>query len=377
MAIGAAVATYVFGLSGLSLLAGGGRLLNCIQAPRVRDKDTMHSDYEVFDMGSIPLQSGMTLRNARLAYKTYGTLNEDRSNAILYPTWYSGRHWDNEWLIGEGMGLDPAKYFIIVPNMLGNGLSSSPSNTPEPFDGPRFPNITVFDNVFAQHRLVTEHFGIEHLRLVLGWSMGAGQTYQWGVSYPQMMDALLPFCGSSRTAPHNIVFLESVRAAITADSAWRQGWYTDQPKTGLRAAARVYAGWGFSQAFYWQEEWRTLGFTSLEDFLVGFWEDFFLDDRDANNLLAMLWTWQNGDVGRTPGFDGDTAAALASIQARTIQMPAEKDLYFPPEDEIWASNHLPNSEVRVLPGIWGHFAGGGKNPVDTAFIDKAVTELLG
>ncbi|MFW0771083.1 alpha/beta fold hydrolase [Arthrobacter koreensis] len=337
----------------------------------------MHSDYEVYDLGSLPLQSGMTLRNTRLAYKTYGALNADRSNAILYPTWYSGRHWDNEWLIGEGMGLDPSKYFIIVPNMLGNGLSSSPSNTPEPFDGPRFPNITVFDNVAAQHRLVTEHLGIEHLRLVLGWSMGAGQTYQWGVSYPQMMDALLPFCGSPRTAPHNVVFLESVRAAITADSAWRQGWYTDQPKTGLRAAARVYAGWGFSQAFYWHEEWRTLGFTSLEDFLIGFWEDFFLDNRDANNLLTMLWTWQNGDVGRTPGFDGDTTAALASIQARTIQMPAEKDLYFPPEDEVWASKYLPNSEVRVIPGIWGHFAGGGKNPVDTTFIDKAVSELLG
>ena len=336
----------------------------------------MRSDYEIYDLDTIPLQSGITLRNARLAYKTYGTLNGDRSNAVLYPTWYSGRHWDNEWLIGEGMGLDPAKYFIIVPNMLGNGLSSSPSNSPEPFDGPRFPNITFFDNVFAQHRLVTGHFGIEHLRLVLGWSMGAGQTYQWGVSYPHMMDALLPFCGSPRTAPHNIVFLESVRAAITADSAWRQGWYTDQPKTGLRAAARVYAGWGFSQAFYWHEEWRALGFTSLEDFLVGFWEGFFLDNRDANNLLAMLWTWQNGDVGRTPGFGGDTSAALASIQARTIQMPAEKDLYFPPEDEVWASRHLQNSEVRVIPGIWGHFAGGGSNPADTAFIDQAVRELL-
>lgn len=336
----------------------------------------MRSDYELYDLDTLSLQSGMTLRNARLAYKTYGTLNGDRSNAVLYPTWYSGRHWDNEWLIGEGMGLDPSKYFIIVPNMLGNGLSSSPSNSPEPFDGPRFPNITFFDIVFAQHRLVTEHFGIEHLRLVLGWSMGAGQTYQWGVSYPQMMDALLPFCGSPRTAPHNIVFLESVRAAITADSAWQRGWYTAQPKTGLRAAGRVYAGWGFSQAFYWQEEWRALGFTSLEDFLVGFWEGFFLDNRDANNLLAMLWTWQNGDVGRTPGFDGDTTAALASIQARTIQMPAEKDLYFPPEDELWASKYVQNSEVRVIPGIWGHFAGGGSNPADTAFIDQAVKELL-
>ena len=104
---------------------------------------------------------------------------------------------------------------------------------------------------------------------------------------------------------------------------------------------------------------------------------FRSDNRDANNLLTMLWTWQHGDVGKTPGFDGDTGAALESIRARTLQMPAEKDLYFPPEDEVWASGYIPDSEVRVIPGIWGHFAGGGKNPADVTFIDQAVTELLG
>lgn len=333
-------------------------------------------DYDVYKLGDVELQSGITLRDARLAYKTYGTLNEDRSNAIVYPTWYSGRHWDNEWLIGEGMGLDPRKYFIIVPNMLGNGLSSSPSNTPPPFNGPRFPNVTFYDQVRCQHRLVTEHFGIEHLEMVLGWSMGAAQTFTWGVTFPGFMKALLPFCGSAVTAPHNKVFLDSVAAALTADAAWQNGWYREQPQLGLRAAARVYAGWGFSQAFYWREEWRKLGFTSYDDFLVGFWEGFFLDNRDVNNLLAMLWTWKHGDVGTVPGFDGDTEAALRSIRARIIQMPAEKDLYFPPEDEEWSSQFIPGSEVRVIPGVWGHFAGGGANPEDVAFIDAAVKELL-
>jgi homoserine O-acetyltransferase/O-succinyltransferase len=94
--------------------------------------DEFVQDYETFDLGDVVLQGGATLRNAKLAYKAYGQLNGDKSNAIVYPTWYSGRHWDNEWLIGEGMALDPANYFIIVPNMLGNGLSSSPSNTPPP-----------------------------------------------------------------------------------------------------------------------------------------------------------------------------------------------------------------------------------------------------
>ena len=248
------------------------------------------NDYEVFDLGDVVLQQGATLRNAKLAYKTYGTLNEEKSNAIVYPTWYSGRHWENEWLIGEGMALDPSEYFIIVPNMLGNGLSSSPSNIPPPYDKARFPNFTVYDNVACQHKLVTEHFGTEKLALVTGWSMGAGQTYQWAVSYPEMVPKMAPFCGSAKTSEHNIVFLEGVKAALTADAAWSGGWYDEQPTKGLRAMARVYAGWGFSQAFYWDRVYEEMGFSSLEDFLIGFWEGFFLDERDANNLLTMLWT---------------------------------------------------------------------------------------
>ncbi|WP_067450526.1 alpha/beta fold hydrolase [Actinomadura macra] len=329
-----------------------------------------------FELGDFVLQSGATLRGAQLTYETYGILAPDKGNAIVYPTWYSGRHQDNEWLIGDGMALDPARYFIIVPNMLGNGLSSSPSNTPPPYDRARFPHVTMYDNVEAQHRLVTEHFGIERLPLVTGWSMGAGQTYQWAVSHPEMVERIAPFCGSSRTSYHNQVFLEGVKAALTADAAFEGGWYTSKPNRGLRAAARVYAGWGFSQAFYWDRLYEKLGYSSLEDFLVGFWEGFFLDDRDANNLLTMLWTWQNADVGRTPGFDGDTKAALASIKARALVMPGEKDLYFPPEDEAWAVQHIPEAELRVIPGVWGHFAGHGSNPEDTAFIDAALTELL-
>ncbi len=334
--------------------------------------------YEVFEIEDFMLACGRTLRPARIAYRTYGELNADKSNAIVYPTWYSGRHWDNEWLIGDGMALDPSRWFVIVPNMLGNGLSSSASNSPQNHSGPRFPPIRVVDNVESQYRLVTEKFGISTLPLVLGWSMGAGQTYQWAVSHPEMVQRMLPFCGSSRTAPHNKVFLDSLRAALMASVGFDGGWYPPDrwPVNGLRAFARIYAGWGFSQAFYWDEVWRELGFTSLEDFAVGFWEDFFLDGRDPNNLLTMLDTWWNGDVGATPGFSS-TEEALASIRARAIVMPAEKDLYFPPEDEAWAVSRMTNgAELRVIPGVWGHFAGGGENPVDTAFIDRAVRELL-
>jgi homoserine O-acetyltransferase len=332
-------------------------------------------DHHVFEAGNLSLQRGATLRNARLAYQTYGSLNADKSNAIVYPTWYSGQHPDNEWLIGPGMALDPGKYFIIVPNMLGNGLSSSPSNTPAPYDRARFPNVTLYDNVRLQHRLVAEQFGIERLELVVGWSMGAQQTNQWGCLYPEMVKRIAPFCGSARTAPHNIVFLEGVKAALTADAAWKGGWYDTPPATGLRAVGRVYAGWGLSQPFYMQELWRELGYSSLEDFLVAFWEGFFLT-KDANNLLAMLWSWQHGDISDNPVFKGDFKKALGAIKAQAIVMPAAMDLYFPPADNEWEVAQMPNAECRPIPGVWGHFAGGGASPVDTQFIDGALKELL-
>lgn len=332
-------------------------------------------NYEIFELGSVPLQRGATLRDAKLAYKTYGTLNAARDNVIVYPTWYSGQHEENEWLIGKGMALDPDRYFIVVPSAFGNGLSSSPSNTPEPYNQARFPNVTLYDNVTQQHRLIVEQLGISKIKLVVGWSMGAQQTFQWGALYPEMVERIVPFAGSAKTSPHNFVFLEGVKAALTADAAFQDGWYTTPPTRGLRALARVYAGWGFSQPFYRQELWREIGYSSLEDFLVGFWEGFFLR-KDANNLLAMLWTWQNADISTNPVFHGNLEQALGATKAQAIVLSPEIDLYFPPEDNEREVQHMPNAVCRRMPGVWGHFAGGGLNPADTRLIDDTLKEIL-
>ena len=155
----------------------------------------MPTDHELFDLGDVVLQRGATLRGATLAYKTYGTLNADKSNVIVHPTWYSAWHDANEWTIGSGLACDPEKYFIVVPNQLNNGLSTSPSNTPPPYDGPNFPPVTFYDQVEVQHRLLTEKWGIESVELVLGSSMGAGQTYQWAVSHPEMVKRAAPIDG--------------------------------------------------------------------------------------------------------------------------------------------------------------------------------------
>ena len=229
--------------------------------------------------------------------------------------------------------------------MFGNGLSSSPSNTPEPYNRARFPQVTIYDNVRAQHLLVTERFEISRVRLAVGWSMGALQAFHWAALYPDMVELLAPFCGSARCSRHNFVFLEGVKAALTADSAWNDGWYTDKPVRGLRAVARIFAGWALSQSFYREQlDIKALGFSSLDDFLTGFWEALVLH-QDANNLLAMLSTWQNGDVSDNEVFKGNFNAALAAIRAKAYVMPGRTDLYFTAEDSELEVASMPNAQL--------------------------------
>lgn len=332
------------------------------------------ADYEIFELGQVVLQCGLTLPQAKLAYKTYGELNAVRDNVIVMPTFYGAQHAENETMIAAWRTLDAKKYFIIVPNMFGNGLSSSPSNTPPPFDRAVFPNITVYDNVVCQHRLVTEHLGIKRVRLVVGFSMGAQQAFQWGALYPDLVQAIAPICGSARTSPHNYLFLEGVKAALVADAAFAEGWYQTPPVKGLRAFSRVYMGWGFSQDFFREQEYRKMGFASLED-SVRFLEGYFRR-RDANDLLAMLWTWQHADISANAIYQGDFAAALRAIKARAIVMPGETDLYFRVRDNELEVEQMPNAELRSIPSIWGHVAGLGVNPADNEFIDAALKELL-
>lgn len=333
--------------------------------------------YDVFSLGDLPLQGGGVLPDAKLAYKTFGTLNASGDNVILYPTWYGGDHTGNDWLMGQGKALDPAKYLIVIPNLFGNGLSSSPSNTPPPFNAAAFPNITIDDNVRAQHTLLVGHLGVRRIRLVTGWSMGAMQAFHWGAHYPDMIDLIAPFCGAARCSRHNFVFLEGLKAALQADSAFQGGWYSDPPRLGLRAFARIYAGWGFSQAFYRQNlDATALGYASLEDFLAGYWEPIFRD-KDANDLLAMLWAWQNGDIAANSRFAGDFAAALRAIKAKALIMPGATDLYFPPEDSMIEASLMSDARCIPIPSIWGHSAGGPNlNGDDLAFIDQQLRALL-
>lgn len=332
------------------------------------------ADFETFALGDFVLQSGATLWQAKLAYKTYGTLNAARDNAVLIPTFYAGHHTDVEAMFAPNRALDPRTHFIIVVDMFGNGLSSSPSNTPPPLDRAAFPRVTIHDNVVAQHRLITGHLAIARLALVTGFSMGAQQAFHWGALFPDMVGAIAPICGTARTSPHNFVFLEGLKAALTADAAFNDGWYDAPPVKGLIAFARVYAGWVYSQDFYRGREYVKMKLASIDD-VLRFSEQRYRS-RDANDLLAMLWTWQHADVSANDRFKGDLAAALRAITPRAIVMPSETDLYFRVRDNEIDVRHMPNAELRPIPSIWGHAAGRGGNPIDNAFIDTALRELL-
>ena len=251
-------------------------------------------DYQVFHLRDFELQSGIVVPDLQMAYQTYGALNAARNNVVLLPTFYTGTHWRNEGFFGPGRGIDPAKHFIVSINLVGNGLSSSPSNTPAPLAAANFPFVSFYDNVRAQHALLTEGLGIERIALVTGWSMAGCQSFQWGAQYPDMVDAILPFCGSAKTSEHNIVFLEGVKAALTADGTYANGNYSKPPVRGLMAFGRVYAGWAFSQTFYREQMYRLKGFDSAEALLQD-WEEDHLN-WDANDLLCKLKTWQRGDI---------------------------------------------------------------------------------
>jgi homoserine O-acetyltransferase len=335
----------------------------------------MPRDHSVFELGDFELQSGEVLPGAQLAYKTYGTLNADRDNAVVLPTFYTGSHMRNEGFFGPGRAIDPIRHFVVSVNLFGNGISSSPSNTPAPNGASGFPHITLYDNVRAQYRMLTEVLGVARVALVTGWSMAGCQSFQWAAQYPDFVDAILPFCASAKTSEHNIVFLEGVKAALQADSVYAEGNYSEPPVKGLKAFGRIYAGWAFSQTFYREQMYRLKGFDSAEELLQD-WEQDHLD-WDANDLLCKLRTWQQGDISANPLYNGDFKAALNAIKAKTIVIVCDNDLYFRPEDNQIEIEHIAGGELRIYESPWGHcVASPGNDPEFERYLDRAISELL-
>lgn len=333
------------------------------------------AEHHQFTITDFRTEIGVTLPRATVVYGTYGHLNAARDNAVLLPSHYMANHHGYEWLIGPGLALDTTKLFLVATELFGNGQSSSPSNTPEPFHGPRFPVTTIRDNVNAVHALLVNELHIEHLRAIIGFSMGAQQAFQWAVSYPTFADRIVATSGTAKSYGHGIVRLEGQIAALTADSAFHNGEYTSPPRAGLAAFGMVWAAWLYSQEWWHRELWRSAApaGTTFEQFMNSFRTRF---SADANDYILQARTWQRHNVGDTPGFGGDVEKALRSIRVPFLYMPSETDLYFPLTDAKYEAAFMSTVQFTPIPSLWGHPAGAGGNPADKAFLNQTIAAFL-
>jgi homoserine O-acetyltransferase/O-succinyltransferase len=338
-----------------------------------------HGDYDLVSIGRLDLEEGGSIPDCQLAVATFGTLNEAKDNAVLVTTWYSGTHqiWRDAY-IGPDHALNPDRYFIVAIDQIGSGLSTSPHNA----DGAnaeiarsKFPHVRIGDDVVAQERLLREHFGIEKLQLVIGGSMGAQQTYEWAVRFPDKVLRAAPIAGTAQNTPHDFLYTKALMDAITSDPGWSGGEYAsnDDVVAGLKLHAGIWAVMGFSTEFWKQEVWRALDFDSKEAFIDGFLEPYFTV-RDPGDLMCMMWKWQRGDVARHTG--GDLDAALGRITAKTFVIPIDEDMFFPIRDCKAEQEHVKGSELRVVNDVLGHLGLFAVSPTYMPQIDQHVGELL-
>lgn len=334
--------------------------------------------YQLFDVGNLLLEEdGETLRGCKLAYRTLGTLNPARDNAILVTTWFSGTgKVMQDVYAGPAHALDPGRYFIIIADQIGGGTSSSPQNTPAPQGRGKFPRVRIGDDVTAQHRLVAEHFGLTELALVVGGSMGGQQAYEWAVRYPDMVRRAAIIAATARISLHQINFTQTLQEALMSDPAWNGGWYERgaDVRAGMDRMARIVASQGWSREFYQEERWRSvLGMSSLQDFINGVMKAYF-EPMDPNVLLAEIWKWQRADVSRHTG--GDLQAALSRIKAKTFIMPISHDMFFPPNECEADQQSIGGAELRIIQSKEGHFALNGFEPSYMEQVNRHLRDLL-
>src|ERR1700722_461652 len=197
-------------------------------------------DLQIGRLGDFRLEGGGVIRDGQRGYRTYGKLNAQRSNAVLFPTWFTGTTQGLAALIGPGKLVDTSQYFVIAVDALGDGVSSSPSNSAVQ---PRmkFPEFSIRDMVAAEHELATKVLGLAHLRAVMGISMGGMQTFQWIVSYPDFLDRAIPIVGSPRLGSYDLLLWQAELHAIEADANWKHGDYQALPAAAMRTVADIHA----------------------------------------------------------------------------------------------------------------------------------------
>ena len=323
--------------------------------------------------GDFRLESGEVVHDFRLSYVTHGAVNDARDNAILVTVSLTGNHHRLDFLIGPGKALDTDRYFVVCVDPIGNGLTSSPSNSARQ-PGMAFPHFALRDMVASQLRLLHGELGIESLAAVVGASMGGMQALQWGVSHPGFARKLVAMTPMARTAPWAVAVVETARRALMADPAWNGNGFDGTPERGWRAWSGVMSVLAGRTPAALHEM-----FDEPLD-VLGWMDKLTADNRangfDATDWLYQSWAYQAHDVGSTPGFDGDTGAALASIRAPTLILAPPLDVFNPVLSAREAADGIPNASLVEIPSVQGHQAAATASPADGVFLNACIARFL-
>lgn len=299
------------------------------------------------NLGDFRLESGDVIHECRIGYRVFGNLNSERSNAVLFPTWFTGTTQDLAANIGPGKVVDSTTYYVIAVDALGDGVSISPSNSvPQP--RLHFPQFSIRDMVESQHRLLTEHLQLNHVHAVIGISMGGMQTFQWLLAYPAFMDRVIPIVGSPKLTPYDLLLWEAEKHAIEEAAEWKNGDYTERPAKAMATVSDIHH-LALSTPEHFNNLNRDRNFA--ESLAAG--EEETLRGFDTNNWYRQLQAMIGLDIYRA--FGDDPARAAGAARAKATVVVATRDHMVNPRPALEFAL-LIHAEIVRLEGDCGHLS---------------------
>jgi len=318
-----------------------------------------HDRQQFAAIGDLKLESGAVIKDCRIGYRAYGHLNAAKTNGVLFPTWYGGTSQNIELLIAPWKAVDTTKYYLLIVDALGNGVTTSPSNSMKQH-GADFPMFSIRDMVESQHEMLTKNMSINHLKAVMGISMGGIQTFQWAVSYPDFMDALIPVVGSPQPSSYDLLLYNTYAKAIETDSAFNHGHYTVNPQ--IPVAKMILALSSTTPAYVVKNIPRQSAMPFMKQTENN-------NDKDWNDLLYQVKASMNQDISK--GFNGSLKDAAAHIKAKMLIISSKQDHLVNPIPAIEFSKFLP-AKLIVLDTELGHIGGN----LEDVGVKKSISDLL-
>jgi homoserine O-acetyltransferase len=313
------------------------------------------------NLGDLKLENGSVIHDCKIGYRTLGALNASKSNTVLFPTWFLGKSGDIAASLGPGAYVDTSKYFVIAVDSLGNGVSSSPSNSTTQH-GTDFPQFSIRDMVYSEYRLVTETLRLQHLHAVMGISMGGIQTFQWMVSYPDFMDLAIPIVGTPQMSSYDLLLWHTEMKALESDPAYNQGKYTQTPSLSLVALIH---NMNLSTPDFIANHTTREGFQQYFDQIVTDGNRFM----DANDYRWQLQAIMSHDI----AHGGSLYDAANKVKAKVLIVSATQDHMVNPLPAIGFAK-LIHAQTLLLESDCGHMAPGCEstkmNPVVAQFLSQ-------